>query len=226
MGINERRYAWMDEGWATNFPFDLNPATDSTTGARESNAKGYAQIAGTSMDVPLIMQSCQMNGQTYRNASYNKPACMYDIFRDMVGSEQFIKALKYYVATWNGKHPQPYDFVNCMNTALGSNFDWYWHPWLVEFAYPDLGITGVTLGKSVAHINVQNNGKIPLPVDITIIYEDGTKQHNYFSAAVWEKQTQAVIDIPCSSDGKIKRIILGNKKIPDTDKANNIWEIN
>jgi hypothetical protein len=113
-----------------------------------------------------------------------------------------------------------------MNTALGSNFDWYWHPWLVEFAYPDLGITGVTLGKSVAHINVQNNGKIPLPVDITIIYEDGTKQHNYFSAAVWEKQTQAVIDIQCSSDGKIKRIILGNKKIPDTDKANNIWEIN
>jgi len=23
MGINERKYAWMDEGWATMLPFDI-----------------------------------------------------------------------------------------------------------------------------------------------------------------------------------------------------------
>lgn len=224
MGINERRYAWMDEGWATNFPFDLIPGSDSTASARESNVKGYAQVAGTSMDVPLLMQSCQINGTTYRNASYAKPACMYDILSDIVGKERFTKALQSYIAAWNGKHPQPHDFINCMNSALGEDFNWYWHPWLVEFAFPNLALSEVTLDKNTAHVLIEKKGQIPVPVDITVIYHDGSQVKQHFTAAVWEEIKLKSFDIAIAPDKQVKKIILGNKEVPDINKKDNTWE--
>ncbi len=223
MGINERRFAWMDEGWASQIPFDLNPGDTKTSSARESNNKAYNAIAGTSNDLPLFIESSQSNGYAYRNAAYNKPACMYDILCDMVGKENFIKALGAYVSDWHQKHPQPHDFMNSMNTALGKNYNWYWQPWFETFSYPDLSIDTVVVDQENAHVTIQNVGGIPVPVVLSLHYSDGTSKAQHYSAAVWEKDATAIFDIACTSDKKLTGITLGSKDIPDNNTQNNSW---
>jgi hypothetical protein len=225
MGINERRFAWMDEGWATNLPFDLNPATDKSLSAREANAITYSDVAGTSADLPLMIESFQSNGTAYRNASYGKPGCMYDILSDIVGKENFIRAIAYYVTAWHQKHPQPQDFFHCFNAALGKNYDWFWHPWFDRFAYPDLSIDAVSIASGSAHITIRNKGGIPLPVEITVLYADGTSDIKHYTAAVWEFNDTQTFDVPVKTDKQVTIINLGNKAIPDSHHQDNIWTV-
>jgi hypothetical protein len=225
MGINERRFAWMDEGWATNIPFDVNPGTNKFPGVRENNVKAYLEAAGTSADLPLMVESYLSNGIAYRNASYSKPACMYDIMSDMVGKENFIKAIAYYVEQWHQKHPQPHDFFNCFNSSLGKNYNWYWRPWFEQFAYPGLAIAGVNIEKSLAHVSVKNTGGIAVPVDITLLYSDGSKDVKHFSAAVWENKNQDTFDVAVSPGKQVKQITLGSKTYPDIHKKDNVWNV-
>ncbi len=223
MGINERRFAWMDEGWASQLPLDLTPGDEKTSGARESNVRTYNVIAGTSFDLPLFIESSQSNSFAYRNAAYNKPACMYDILCDMVGKENFIKALGAYVSDWHQKHPQPHDFFNSMNTAIGKNYNWFWRAWFETFAYPDLSIDAAVVDQENVHVTIQNVGGIPVPVALTLRYSDGSSTTQRYSAGVWEKENVQTFDIAVNAGKQLKSIILGNKDIPDNNLQNNSW---
>jgi aminopeptidase N len=61
---------------------------------------------------------------TFAN-TYLKHTIAYFYLQDYLGKELFAKALHYYISQWEGKHPVPFDFVNCMNRGAGKNLDWY-----------------------------------------------------------------------------------------------------
>lgn len=219
MGINEKRFAWMDEGFAVMLPFDLQERYSQGDGPRAGNATSYENFAGSDEEMPLITPSFLLSGNAYRVASYRRPGCAYDFLRDMLGKEKFISVMKEYVRLWNGKHPLPYDFFFTFNKYAGEDLSWYFIPWFFERGVPDLAIENVKLVKNKLSFDVRKIGKIPVPVSIKILFDDNSTQELYETAKVWKNKDKVHYELKIEK--KPISIELGSRKIPDVDRSNN-----
>jgi hypothetical protein len=223
MGINERKYAWMDEGWATMLSADfISSYHDSTTDLFSGIVHNYLQAAGTEYDVPPIIPSCILNSPSYRYAAYSRPALAYSFLRDALGKEMFSFALKSYILNWNGRHPVPQDFFNIYNTEVGEDLDWFWKPWFYEIAGPDLLILQASLHGKKMKVLVKNSGGLPLPVDIHVQYAGQPEGSFYYPCSIWKKGDR-VISLTFPVSGKPLAILLGNEHIPDIRPDDNIY---
>lgn len=222
MGINETKYGWMDEGWATIGEWLLSPMIDSTA-ADDYGMARYEKNAGKEIDAPIISLSTQLRDAPLINNSYEKPALGYLYIKDLLGDELFFKALHYYIQQWNGKHPMPLDFFNCINTGSGKNLNWFWKRWFYDVGYPDLAIEKVVEKGNAKQVIIEMKGNKPVPVDATITYTDGSKQTIHRTIAVWEKNNTTVT-LNFTAPNKIKRVDLGGMYIPDVNKKDNVWE--
>jgi len=219
MGINEKRFAWMDEGFAVMLPFDLQERYAQGDGPRAGNALSYENFAGYDEEMPLITPSFLLSGNSYRVASYRRPGCAYDFLRDLLGKEKFISVMKEYVRLWNGKHPLPYDFFFTFNKYAGEDLTWYFKPWFFEKGVPDLAIENVKLNKNKLSFDVRKLGSIPVPISIKILFDDNSTKEFYETAKVWKDKDK--ISYELKVDKKPLSIELGTKKIPDVSRKNN-----
>lgn len=223
MGINETKYGWMDEGWATIGEWLISPMIDSTI-VDEYGVAGYERAAGKEVDLPIVTLTTQETGTTMFINSYPKPAMGYLYVKDMLGDDLFYKGLHNYFRNWNGKHPIPYDFFYSMNEGCGKNLDWFWKRWFFDNGVPDLAIAKVVEKGKQKQITVQAKGSKPVPVDITIEYKDGSQEKIHRSIAAWEKGNTSIV-ILTNSSGKIRSVKLGSTYVPDVDKKDNYYEI-
>ena len=219
MGINETKYGWMDEGWATIGEWLISPMIDTSI-VDEYGMARYERAAGNEIDLPITTLTTYLSGLSMFINSYPKPALGYLYVKDMLGDEVFYKALHNYIRNWNGKHPMPYDFFNSMNEGCGKNLNWFWKRWFFDNGVPDLAITKVLEKGKLKQISIQSKGTKPVPVDISIEYKDGSTEKIHRSIAVWEKGNTS-IQVNTSSDKKIRSVKLGSTYVPDVDKKNN-----
>lgn len=226
MGTDERRAAWMDEGWASFFSRNIVDKYDTSSGSKylERRIQDYVRIAGTLKDMPMILPSYMMTHGESRNNFYNRPNVAYEELRQLLGDELFHKALREYMNRWHEKHPIAYDFFFTFNKVVGEDLSWFWKPWFFELGYPDLAIDGVKVEGDNIVISVSKIGNIPTRVEINIFYTDGTSEIIDESASVWKENTK--IEVKHKSDKKIKFVKLGSDIIPDTNTENNIHKMN
>jgi hypothetical protein len=222
MGINERKYAYMDEGWADILPFDFQVRMVEDYDQRSFHILGYQLNAGTENDIPMAAPSNRLRGKAYTISAYSRPGAAYDILRDMLGDELFLKALHSFIGRWNGKHPIPYDFFYTFNEETEQNLNWYWKPWFFEFGYPDLSIDKVVQEVEQLIVTVKKEGNIPIPVKLTIYYDDNTITEKYYDASIWEDGNNEIIVNEKNEKG-IQQIILGDSHIPDVNSNNNTY---
>jgi len=223
MGINETKYAWMDEGWATIGEWLISPMIDSSI-VDEYGVAPYEKNAATEIDMPIMTLSTQLTGTSYFLNSYPKPAFGYLYIKDMLGDSVFTKALHYYIEQWHGKHPMPYDFFNCMNAGSGKNLNWFWKRWFFDSGYPDLAITSVTNKLKAYNIVITSKGTKPVPIDLNITFADKTALNIHRSIGVWEKGNSTVtITVPTTQ--KITRIELGDTYYADSHKRDNVYVV-
>ncbi|MGE5439981.1 MAG: M1 family metallopeptidase [Bacteroidota bacterium] len=223
MGTNERKYAWMDEGWATMIPFDLQASLAQGYDARAQNARGYAVEAGREQDMPIMTLSYQMKWSSYRIASYRKPGAAYDVLRGELGRKKFDGALREFITRWHGKHPMPYDFFFTFNDYMKEDLGWFWKPWFFEKGFPDLAIADAKIENNVLKVLIKNEGNMPVPIVLNITWEDGRKTNIPRSAEVWVNSDSTWIETGTS--GNITSIELGDSSIPDVNPANNHFTI-
>jgi hypothetical protein len=220
MGTNEKLYAWMDESWAVMLPFELQELNGGSQ--LVNNVSAYNDFAGNESEVPPIVPSFQLRGRSYRMAAYTRPALSYYFLKDILGDSLFFYTLHKFMNNWKGKHPVPYDFFFTFNQAAGENLNWYWNPWFFEYGVPDLAITSVTKSKSTTNIRISKIGNIPVPISLTVYTKADTLSYNE-TAAIWKSKSEHNFEIDIKEE--IIRIELGNPKIPDVDKSNNIYMI-
>ena len=222
MGINERKYAFMDEGMAVMLPFDLQKELEPASTQRERNALGYESIAGEEMEMPLIVPSTLLTGRSYRTSAYARPGLAYEFLQDYLGRDKFRSVLKEYIKRWNGKHPIPYDFFFTFNEMAGEDLSWYWKPWFFEFGYPDLSIKEVKSGMESSKVEIEKIGIIPIPLKLRVTFADETFEEYYKTVEVWKQgNLDYTVEIP--GDRKIVKVELGSTEIPDVDRGNNVY---
>ena len=223
MGINETKYGWMDEGWATIGEWVISPMIDSTI----KDDYGIAQTAkssGEKDDSPIMTLTPDLKGVAGFTNSYPKPAFGYLFVRDYLGDELFTKALHHYIEQWQGKHPMPYDFFYSMNEGSGKNMDWFWKRWYFDGGVTDMGITAVDKDAEGYSITVENKSMKPLPVDLEIDYTDGSQGIFHKSIGVWQ-YGQNSINIKVPTTKKISKVKLGAFYTPDKNPKDNVFDV-
>ncbi len=220
MGINEKRFAWMDEGFAVMLPFDLQEKYAEGDGPRAGNSISFENFAGHEEELPVVTPSFLLTGNSYRVASYRRPGCAYDFLRDMLGKEKFISVMKEYVKLWNGKHPLPYDFFFTFNKYSGEDLNWYFIPWFFEKGVPDLAIENVKVKNKELSFDVVKVGNLPLPVQLKIVFKDDSRKEFYETALIW-KDGKTRVNYKIKIDKEPISIELGSRKIPDVNRSNN-----
>jgi hypothetical protein len=224
MGINETKYAWMDEGWATIGEWIISPLIDPTIPPDEYGMKPYEASAGKEEDVPIMTLTTQLSGSAGFTDSYPKPALGYLYVKDMLGDSLFFKGLHHYIATWHGKHPMPYDFFNCMNVGSGVNINWFWQRWFFDDGIPDLAIAKVLINGKIKEITIESKGSKPVPIDLTVEYTEGSSEKIHRNINVWKNGDKRVL-IPIINKRTVKKITLGSTYAADSHKEDNVWEM-
>ncbi|MBC8986568.1 M1 family metallopeptidase [Pedobacter sp. N36a] len=223
MGINETKYAWMDEGWATIGEWLIGPMID-TTMVDEYGIAPTGMTSGTKDDSPIVTLTTELKGSGTFTNSYPKPGLGYLFVKDYLGDELFLKALHHYIKLWNGKHPMPYDFFNSMNEGSGKDLNWFWKRWFFEEGVTDLAIARADKVADGYEITIKNKSNKPLPIDLKFTYGDDTTEDLHKSIGVWEKG-DAQVTIKLKTGKKLKKVELGSAHVPDKDKSDNMLSL-
>lgn len=202
MGINETRYAYMDEGWATTFEYligiDEYGKGNADTTYMNFRVKRYINDPSTEEDQPIILMSSQVSGAGYGNNSYGKASLSYLALKDMLGNEKFKTALHTYMDNWNGKHPIPWDYFNSMNAGSGENLNWFFQNWFFTNNYIDLSLESVTKSKTGAVATIKNVGGFAIPFDVVVKYTNGKEERIHQTSRVWKNAETIKVNIKSS----------------------------
>ncbi|MEM9720188.1 MAG: M1 family metallopeptidase [Bacteroidota bacterium] len=217
---NEKRYAWMDEGWA-DYITDLclsraiiGPEYEAIT---TQNLGEYVQrFLGRFNNLPLITESESLSEDNYYGASYQFAHYSYYMLHELLGEKLFTKCFKTYIERWKYKNPTPYDFFFTFNDVSGKDLNWFWDAWYLDFGYPDLGVKEVKDGIAI----IENLGQKPVPIELHVKYEDGVIDTLEQNMEVWKEASE--VGIKLRKDKVLKSLVL-NQKYADAFEKNNAY---
>jgi hypothetical protein len=226
MGINETRYAMMDEGWATTFEYLIGSADlgkDRASGAFEQfRVNRWINNPSPLEDLPIITPADGLSASAYGDNAYGKPALGYLALKDLLGDAAFGKALQAFMDRWHGKHPIPWDFFNTVNDVTGQNLNWFWSSWYFSNNYIDLAVGGVERTGNEYTVVLNNIGGMPAPVDLEVHYADGSNEVIHETPAIWAAdQKRATVTI--STGKSLQSLALNGGIWMDADSTNNRW---
>ena len=232
VGSNERKYAWMDEGFNT-FINDLsteafNNGEFKPTFFPEPSAPFMVKMTfGDKSDglynIPDVIQQNNL-GVT----AYLKPGQMLAQLRDQVlGAERFDMAFKEYIRRWAFKHPSPWDFFHTIENVSGEELGWFWRGWVLNNWKLDVAVRDVRYKKgditNGIEVTIENLEKMVMPVKVKVIETNGTEHVLSLPVEIWQRGAKWTFDVPTTSE--IKQVSVDpEKKLPDFDRANNTWK--
>ncbi len=227
MGINESRYSFMDEGWATTLELLIGASETSQEKAegfyKQFRVVGWIKDKSMEEDLPIITPANMLNGTGFGNNAYGKPSLGYFAMKDYLGDELFKKCLHEYMARWNGKHPIPWDFFYTFNDVSGKNLNWFWINWFFSNNYIDLSLKNALKTKDGYAVTIENIGGFASPFNMQIKYADGTTEKKHQTPAVWQANEKSII-VDIKTDKPVQSILLDGGIFMDADETNNSWK--
>ena len=226
MGINESRYAFMDEGWATALEYLIGTADmgkpRADTFFKQFRVNGWIHDPSPLEDLPIVSPMDGLTGQAWGNNAYGKAAIGYLALKDLLGDELWGSSLREYMARWNGKHPIPWDYFNSINDATGRNLDWYWNAWFFSHGYIDHGIAGVRKASGGYDVTLVNIGGFPAPVDLKLTYSDGSTAVAHQTPGIWERDRKRAT-VRIATKKTLTAVQLDGGIYVDADASNDSW---
>jgi hypothetical protein len=226
MGVDETRYGFMDEGWATTFEYLIGQSDlgneRAATFFKQFRVTRWINDPSPLEDLPIVTPADVLKGVAYGNNAYGKAALGYLAVKDLLGDAAFKKALHGYIARWHGKHPTPWDFFNSFNDVSGKNLNWFWNDWYFSNGYIDLAIHEVTKAGNGYALVIDNVGGMDAPVDVHVQYSDGSTDTIHETPAIWQaNQKQATVSI--TTRKTVRALDLDGGIWMDADTTNNHW---
>jgi hypothetical protein len=220
---DERRYTWMDEGTTT---FNENSARNDFFPGRNhylDDQNTYLQIAGTGFEGEIMRQSAfHYNTAAYGIASYMKPGSVLVALRAVLGEDTFMRAYREYFQRWKYKHPYPWDLWRTFEDVSGQDLDWFWRSWYHETWTLDQAVASVTTATGNTTIVIEDRGRVPMPVLLTITHGDGRTEQRTVPVDHWlAGNTSVTVTL---DSGDVTRVEIDPERaFPDVDRSNNTW---
>ncbi|MCO5269499.1 MAG: M1 family metallopeptidase [Brumimicrobium sp.] len=228
MGINETRFAFMDEGWTVFNEYFIGiddvGKEKADTFFKEFRVQRWIDNDDFEKDLPIMIPTNNLTRNAAGDNIYGKAALSYLALRDYLGDERFKKALHGFMDRWNGKHPIPWDFFYSFNDLTGENLNWFWKKWYFDYGYIDLAIKNVQVEDEKVTIQIENKGGIPAPVDVILITKDGKEQRFHQTPEIWKSMANTA-SFQVTGVKDLKAIILDTGIWMDTNELNNTWEL-
>ncbi len=234
LATHEGKHPWMDEGFTS---FVETMAMNSIKPQDEAfpfqgNYDGYFYMVSTGVEEPLTTHADRYNtNMSYSINAYYKGSVFMAQLSYLMGWENLEKTIKEYYKQWAGKHPTPQDFIRIAEKVSGLHLEWYFNEFAQTTHTIDYGIKSVINNEII----IERIGRMPMPLDIDVVYEDGSKEQFYIPLSMMrgEKPTEATVlkdwgwgfpTYTFKTDKKIKNIILDNSLyMADVNRENNIW---
>jgi hypothetical protein len=204
MGVNEKKYAWMDEGMAS--------FTDYFTPPLFPEGSFDQPYLGSQNVLPIMAPSHLFQGSGLN--SYTIGSKSYEALYALLGKETFTRCMKVYMDEWKHKHPTPYDFMYTFNRVSGKDLNWFWNAWYFQWGYMDMGIRSFTNNE----LTIENPGGRPMAFSVVYEYEDGTTSSEAINPEVWKGTTTFTKKVTGTKNVKSIRL-----KISDALASNNQW---
>lgn len=132
---------------------------------------------------------------------YQKGSLVLDMLRDVMGDENFKKAVTHYLKKFAYTDAESKDFERAIWESTGISIPWFFDEWLYRGGEPEYTVSWTNIENNAININVKQTHKIDslvrlfkMPVGIDIYLTDNTK----ISAKKWieNQNTDIMIDIP------------------------------
>ena len=221
LGTNESYLAWMDEGF-TSFAQNITQIylfndiykLDLVNPLRRSYERYYNFIK-TGLEEPLSTHSDHFStNQAYGVGSYTKGAMFLMQLGYIIGEDILFKALKRYYNEWKFKHPDEYDFIRIIEKESGMELDWYIDYWIKTTHTIDYSLEIKEENENEILVSVNRIGKMPMPIEIEVVYEDSSKKIFYIPLSIMR------------GDKNYDSSKLEYKLLDDWEWVNNTYEIN
>jgi len=229
VGSNERKYAWMDEGFCEFINFIS--AEDVNNGEFRYSAPSMGMLNLYSFppaSEPVWNTPHGMKEASINEAIYFKPAYALTLLRKVIiGEERFDKAFKTYIERWAYKHPCPADFFSCIENVTGEDLYWFWKAWFVENDNLDQSIESVTYNATLGGntITIKNNDRMAMPVLLKYTLQSGKQVNVQLPVDIWSN-TDKFRAFFKSDEPVVSVVIDPDKQFPDKDRSNNSWSRN
>lgn len=224
VGSNERRYAWMDEGFNTFINYYSTKAfNDGEYPAGLDNRRRMVPWFKSDFREGIDTYPDVTNLRNLGMTAYYKPALGLLMLREYIlGEDRFDEAFKSYINTWAYKHPQPSDFFNHMENVTGENLNWFWKNWFYGNNNIDLAISKVEKKNANYLLTFENKGDIPMPVRYKVSFADGSQEIKTLPVEVWQRGNSWTHEYQTNQE-IIKVEIDPEKKLVDINSANDTW---
>jgi hypothetical protein len=228
VGSDERRYAWMDEGFNTF----INTFSEEGYWHRDDSAVRQRErqlILG--IDQSPTAQPIMTPANRYRTSNnllslaYVKPSVTLQSLRNKVlGPAVFDSAFREYTRRWAFRHPQPADFFRTMEEVSGRDLAWFWRSFFFTTAALDQSVESVKQEEGgSAEVTLANLGDAVMPVELQLAYDDGTTELLKLPVEIWYEGNRYVYHL---DPGKtiVSARVNPDGTFPDAVATNDAWQ--
>ncbi len=236
LATNEIKHSWMDEGFTSYIGTLARKKSDNNDSFMFDRVyKTYVYLATSGKEEPLTTQADRYNtNMAFSIGSYYKGQIFLSQLGYIIGEDNLAKTIKKYYADFQFKHPNPNDIKRTAEKVSGIQLEWYLNEWTQTVHTIDYAVASV----SNKEITLSRIGQMPMPIDLTVTYIDGSIEKFYIPLQMMlgKKPTQATV-LSYWAWGNPNFTFVGKKPIKrveidpsllmaDIDRVNNVFEIN
>lgn len=179
IATNESKHSWMDEGFTSYI--DSKAFNDLVLEGKNENPhsgayRSYFNVVNLDRQESLATHGDRYHrDRTWSSNAYQKGCLFLTQLGYIMGEENLDKTVKKYYQDFKFKHPTPNDIMRTAEKVSGIQLDWYLNEWTQTTNTIDYGIKTI-VNKT---ITLERIGRMPMPIDISVTYIDGTTEGFY-----------------------------------------------
>jgi hypothetical protein len=227
VGSDERRYAWMDEGFNTfiNTFSEEDYWKRDDTRIRRNESAFVTSLDQTPTAQPIMTPANRyLNNNNLGALAYVKPSITLLALRNKVlGPEVFDSAFREYTRRWAFKHPQPADFFRTIEQVSGRDLAWFWRGFFFTTSSLDQSVESAKeTADGSTLITIRNLGTAVMPVELLLTADDDATKLVKLPVEIWYGGNRYIYRVPPGKHVVAARVN-PDGAFPDVNPANDAW---
>lgn len=179
--------------------------------------------------------SAERHGGGYGQVYFKTASMLYNL-QYVLGDELFSMAMKHYVGQWKTCHPYWEDFKQSIIQYTKVDLNWFFDEWITTTHTIDYAVKLVKHNQNNSTVTISRKGNLAMPLDVRVVYSDGSSEDHYIPNTYFVKKTDAIIErtwigwdqiypeysFETRKDLKVKDVIIDpSERLADINKLNN-----